>query len=229
MWLKAHRVAGDSAMVRMEDAMAKHLAVPDVVEPLVPKNLTAAESTADWMSSWVRQDLYRLSALDASSAGASGRKRIFYPGGGVFEGDLSDGYWHGAGKLRFDSGEIYVGSFRSVPSISPNTQCSLRDASLLPERPALVGGWMQSSVCSPNLEIMAVHFIGRSAIFVGPPCPASLLTNRAFQKRRNERMHGKGKFVDTQGNAFEGRFVDGIPHGEGQVCLLFSRLIYTPG
>mmetsp|Transcript_60908 Transcript_60908/g.144374 ORF Transcript_60908/g.144374 Transcript_60908/m.144374 type:complete len:130 (+) Transcript_60908:108-497(+) len=59
---------GDSAMVRMEDAMAKHLAVPDVVEPLVPKNLTAAESTADWMSSWVRQDLYRLSALDASSA-----------------------------------------------------------------------------------------------------------------------------------------------------------------
>jgi hypothetical protein len=31
-------------------------------------------------------------------------------------------------------------------------------------------------------------------------------------------MHGKGKFVDTQGNAFEGRFVDGIPHGEGQVC-----------
>ena len=44
-------------------------------------------------------------------AGFTGKKKLIYDNGLVYEGDWVDGEWHGKGKLSFATGNVYEGDF----------------------------------------------------------------------------------------------------------------------
>jgi hypothetical protein len=155
-----------------------------------------------------------LFSLDAGGRTYSGKGRIEWPNGDVYEGDVAQGLRHGRGEFTWPSGQTYQGDWLQD---QPTGQGSMRFANGNLYEGQIENGLPQGQ----GAMVYATGDIFKGRFAAGLPDGEGTYTwtngqRCACQWVKGEAT-GRGQLRFANGNAYTGPLKHGLPQGEGEM------------
>ena len=129
----------------------------------------------------------------------SGKAKIKFENGVIYDGEFLNGNFHGNGKMEFPNNAVYEGGWEKGKRHG-NGKMLYVDGTIYE------GGWKEGKY----------HGIGRKSLYNGTIYEGNW---------KEGKPHGKGKTISLDGTIYEGEWKEGKYHGKGK-CEFPNGIVY---